>query len=136
MTTHYKRLIGDAIRAELPPLIGKWQSRHRRHLMPTAWVATNAAVTLDVSGGAVRKYLTDAVADGDLLEILVRRDWLLVPPYWRETLPLYAVPDGELYRWTKKRPASRGSNGVSFLTTPEGYDGFLDELEKEFLVDE
>jgi hypothetical protein len=125
---HYKRQIGVHVRRSLPKLIHTLQGESPDRLLPTALIIRHVAGALDVTGGVVRKHLTDAVADGDLLEILVRRDWLLVPPYAREQIPLYAVPDGDVYKMVCERPASRGSNGISFLTSPRGYDVLIDEM--------
>lgn len=132
MTTHYKRIIGDRVQAALPGLVGDWQQESPARLLPTPWVTVRAAVELDVSGSVVRKYLTDAVADEELIEILVRRDWLVMLPH-RYGL-LYAEPEGNRYRLTRHRPTSRGSNGISFLTTPEGHTRLLGEAVKAFLT--
>lgn len=132
MTIHYKRLIGDKVKDALAPLVGTWQSQKPGALLPSAWVTVRAAEALTVSQGAVRKYLTDAVADGVLLEILTRRDWLVVLPSPKRLPPLYAVLDGEVYKLARERPDSRGSNNISFLTTPEGFNAFLLRAEKDF----
>lgn len=131
MTVHINRETGERVRAALPVLIGKWQSENPALLLSTALVTQRVTVDLAVSGVMVRRHLTDAVADGDLVEILVRRDWLVSLPYGRQ---LYAVPYGELYRLTRERPASRGSNGISFLTTPKGYSVLLDKITEEFRI--
>lgn len=129
MTIHPRKATGDRVRAELPALIGKWQQAAPGKLIPTAYATTLSAAVLGVSGGVVRKYLTDAVADGSLVEILVRRDWMVSIPC---DGMLYAVPDGDLYRLTRDRPDSRGSDGISFLTTQKGYSTFLHRTEKKF----
>lgn len=131
MTVHVNRETGVRVRAALPVLVDKWQSGYPALLMSTALVTYRVTVDLDVSGVMVRRHLTDAVADGDLVEILVRRDWLVTLPYGRK---LYAVPYGDLHRLTRERPASRGSNGISFLTTPTGYSTFLDAVTEEFRI--
>lgn len=128
MIVHVQKAIGDRVRAALPSLINEWQTKSPDRLLPTPYVTARAAAALDVSGGAVRKHLTDAVADEGLIEILVRRDWLIVPQYHIVPSPIYAVPDGDLYRMVCERPESRGSNGVSFLTTPDGYDRLIDVI--------
>lgn len=128
MPRHYKKEIGDRVREALVPLIGKWQAEAPQRLLPTSLVITRAVYELGVSGGAVRKHLTNVVADETVIEILVRRDWLVVPPDVQTRFSLYAVPDGELYQLTQERPDSRGSAGVSFLTTVSGYHVLLDHM--------
>ena len=113
----------------LPCLVDTLQAKFPQRLLPTSFIAVEAASALKVTGGAVRKHLTEAVADGMILEILVRRDWLLVPPFVQVPIALYAVPaEGSVFRMVKERPASRGSNGISFLTSLDGYDLLLDEM--------
>lgn len=129
MTVHRNREISVHVRAALVPLIDRWQNAHPNRLLSTALVTSRATEALDVSGVVVRRHLTNAVADGDLTEILVRRDWVVALPYDGQ---LYAVPDGQLYKLSRKRPASQGSNGISFLTTPTGYITFLRNAMKEF----
>ena len=131
MTVHINREIGVRVRMALAPLVDQWQNEYPNRLLPTALVTARATLATGVSGVVVRRHLTDAVADGDLIEILVRRDWLVSLPYGRQ---LYAVPDVDLYRLSRERPASRGSNGISFLTTPRGYSVFLDAVTKEFRI--
>lgn len=131
MTVHINRATGVRVRMALAPLVDQWQNENPDRLLPTALVTARATESTGVSPVVVRRHLTDAVADGDLIEILVRRDWLVSLPRGRK---FYAVPDGDLYRLSRRRPASRGSNGISFLTTPRGYSVFLDAMTKEFRI--
>jgi hypothetical protein len=110
-------------------MIDAWQKENPNRLLPTALVTQRATSELGVSGVMVRRHLTDAVAAGELYEVLVRRDWLVSLPYGRQ---MYAVPDGDLYMLVLDRPTSKGSNGISFLTTPNGYSVFLDAITEEF----
>jgi hypothetical protein len=87
---------------------------------------------LSVSRPAVYKHLTLAVHEERLVEILMYRTSLVSLP-GVALPPLYAVPDAdaseaaalEAYKLTPERLESRGANGVSFLTTPDGYQEFV-----------
>jgi hypothetical protein len=131
MATHKNKEIGSRAHAAMLEMIDAWQRENPNRLLPTALVTSRVTSELGVSGVMVRRHLTEAVAGCELVEVLVRRDWLVSLPYGRQ---MYAVPDGDLYMLVRERPASKGSNGISFLTTPSGYSVFLDAITEEFRV--
>lgn len=130
MALHKNKAIGDRAHAAILAMIDMWQQAYPNRLLPTPLVTSQAA-SLGVSRVMMGRHLTEAVHLGELHEILVRRDWLVSLPYGRQ---MYAVPDGELYKLVLERPASRGSNGISFLTTPKGFNTFLDAVTEEFSI--
>lgn len=131
---HPAKAEAERIRALLVPLIDDWQAGNIGRLLSTTYIIANAAHALQVSGGAVRKHLTAAVSDGSLIEILVRRDWLVQLP-GQEALPdLYAMGIEDSYLLVTDRPYSRGSNGISFLITPRAYKRFITLQRRKFKV--
>lgn len=126
--THPRRIIGKRIRDSLPGLVETLQSAHPECLVSATHITATAITTLDVSSSVVRKYLTEAVHEGHIVEILVHRTWRVALERSRLLPTLYAVPHEGVpgvYRMVTERPESRGSDGISFLTTPEGYEEFL-----------
>lgn len=107
----------------LPKIIDKIQAKQRGKMVSTACLVRLVAECAGVTDQVVRRKLTEAVADGRLLEILVRRDWLIVWPEPNFLPPLYVAVDGSVQT---KRPFSSGSNGVSFLMSPMAYRMFIE----------
>ena len=94
-------------------------------------MAEYVAEDLHVTRTSVRKYMTLAVADGGLLEVQPRRDWLVRLP-WGDDLPdLYAVPADPGYRLVLTKPESKGSGQISFVITPASLGMLLRSLRKQ-----
>lgn len=117
---HYRKVLKDRIRGELPALIHAWQTNNPGALLPAPFVTENAALFLDVSRATVAKHLTDAVAEGGLVEVLMYRTRLVVL-HGSGLPPLYAVEGDGVYELVTERPNVRGSDGVSFIITPDDY---------------
>ena len=134
MTVHRNLETGRQVYAALLSGTEEWQSRKPTSLLPSKLVIARVAEATEVSRTTVSKHLTDAVAEGDLHEILVRRDWAVLE--LSEKTVLYAVPDhtGIMYRLTEHRPESRGSNGISFVTTPSGLLHLMLSAKEKFEV--
>jgi hypothetical protein len=117
---------GRRVRRELVPLIGVWQAKKPDCLLPTTYIVARAPGVLGVTPTMIRICLTEAVSDGSLVEVLLRRDWLAVMPRGGRLPKLYAVPEGDRYRLVREAPASRGSNNISFLLPQREYQVFLE----------
>lgn len=121
---HPNKVVQMEIRRALPDLVERMQRKHPDLLLPTAHVVLVASSYLNVTRPAIYKNLTDAVADDRIVEVLMRRDRLVMLTT-TDLPPLYAVRTGHLYELSRTRPDVRGSDGVSFLSTPGGYAEFL-----------
>lgn len=124
--THPRQILSDRIHDSVPKLVEGWQAQNPDCLLPTSFITTQAAEEIGVSRAVVAKHLTEAVREQRLVEVLMYRDRRLALFGYDRLLPLlYAVEAGDVYEVTDTAPDVRGSNGVSFIATPEGFQEFM-----------
>lgn len=99
-------------------------------LLSRGAVCDMAADFLKVARQAVSMRLVNAVADGRLIEIRPRADWLIRLPEGDDLPDLYAhlASNSALYTLNKTPPCSRGAGNVSFIATPESLRILLKDL--------
>lgn len=127
---HPRKILQQKIIESLPVMVQRWQDAHPDCLIRTQFIVANAAKELGVTRHAIYKHLTEAVHEGRLIEVLMYRTWQVSLPEAGLLPKLYAVPNEdavlvEAYKMVTERPVSRGSDGNSFLTTPDGYVEFM-----------
>lgn len=117
----------------LVELIHNYQQRNPANLLPRKYVVSAAAPTLCVAEQTIRKYLTDEVANGTVLEILPRSDWKVTLPGGDDLPTLYVAPTrGRTYSLEKERPHSRGAGNLSFMTVPGDLEILLARQRERF----
>ncbi len=121
---HPLKVLNGVIREALPKMIDDWQNVRPDCLLPTAYITAEGCRILDVSRPTISRHLTNAVHEGWLIEVLMRRDRLVILDA-DDLPPLYAIQDENVYELTPVRPDVRGSDGVSFIVTPKGFERFL-----------
>lgn len=99
-------------------------------LLSRGAVCDMAAEFLKVTRQAVSTRLVDGVADGRLIEIRPRADWLIRLPEGDDLPDLYAhlASNTALYTLERTPPSSRGAGNVSFIATPESLRILLKDL--------
>lgn len=127
--------MGETTRKTLIDIIGSCYEVHPKALMSRATLAYLAADALGVTRQGIYRHMTAAVADGTLIEIRPRRDWLVELPESWNLPPLYAmISEGDEYWLQEDPPQSRGSSQVSFLITPHALERLLDVLHRHYGV--
>jgi hypothetical protein len=128
------KAIKERLDNSLVALIEGQQDANPGYLLARSPLARIIAETVGVSRQAVFKHLTEAVADGRLIELRPRSDWQMELPGGDDLPPLYPVP-GEsrsgVYRLQYARPQSRGAGQISFLSTPGGLESMLPLVRKQ-----
>lgn len=99
-------------------------------LLSRGAVCDMAAAFLKVARQAVSMRLVSAVADGRLIEIRPRADWLIRLPEGDDLPDLYAhlASGSALYTLEKEPPCSRGAGNVSFVATSKSLRILLKDL--------
>jgi hypothetical protein len=119
----------------LLPFVDSLLAVHPDKLVARSHLCAAAASFLTVTRQAVSGRIADAVADGKLIEIFPRSDWLVMLLGGTDLPNLYAVQSGKnsgLYGLVRDRPVSRGSGGVSFITTDAALRELVTGLRKEY----
>lgn len=99
-------------------------------LLSRGAVCDMAADFLKVTRQAVSTRLVDAVADGRLIEIRPRADWLIRLPEGDDLPDLYAhlASGNALYMLEETPPCSRGAGNISFVATAKSLRILLKDL--------
>jgi hypothetical protein len=119
----------------LLPFVDTMQEEYPGRLIARSRLVKAASTSLRVAQQAVSGRIANAVADGRLIEVFPRADWLVTLPGGEDLPSLYAarggVSDG-VYDLVRQRPTSRGSGGVSFVLSPAGLDDLAADIRERF----